>query len=135
MQWLIDIVYEKVIAALGGPPFYVYRGDPSFWDFTDFTLVRDGAWHELDLSGIVPAGAAAVHFRFQCVSPSVGPLILFRRVGQVKDFNEDFFKCYVAGIVTTRSCTVALDSNRHIEYKIASVEIAGTGLVVRGWWL
>ena len=135
MQWLIDIVYEKVMKAIGGPPFYVYRGDPFLWDFTGATFTKDAAWHVLDLSGIVPAGATAVHFRFAAVSTIVAPAIYFRRGGQTNVLNMDNFKCYVTGVGTDRSCIVALDTNRHIEYFVAAAGAIVIGLVVRGWWL
>lgn len=135
MQWLIDIVYEKVMAKIAGPPFYVDRGDPTWWDFTDPNFIEDGAWHILDLSNIVPARARAVHFRLACISPTIGGLAYFRRAGNTNDINSAVCSSYAGSVSTDRSYIVALDSSRHIEYKVIVVDLLIFGFTIRGWWL
>ena len=63
MQWLIDIIAEKVKNEIGIPPVFVDRGDVPFWDIDDFSTLFDNAWHTIDLSLIVPEGTSAILLR------------------------------------------------------------------------
>lgn len=94
---------------------YADRGDPAVPDFTEADLIMDGAWHELDLSGIVAAAGAnhLVHIRsWEDVMPNI------REVGNVNDLNIG-------------AEWVMMNADRKIEYKNFGGNF--TKLVVRGW--
>ena len=46
----------------------VNRGDPDAYDFTLGDFIRDSAWHDLDLSAIIPVGTRAIIFNTQLQS-------------------------------------------------------------------
>ena len=54
MQWLIDIIKEWIIAQGYLTKGYVKRDDPVNADFAMGDFTKDGTWHDLDLSSIVP---------------------------------------------------------------------------------
>lgn len=60
MQWIFDIIVDRVKAELGIPPCFITRPDPFSWILDIGTIHDDGAWHDVDISSIVPANAQAV---------------------------------------------------------------------------
>lgn len=134
-EWVIDILQEWADARFLQPPIYVHRGDPGAWDFLigDFTI--NDAWHELDLSGIVPANTSAVHLLVTINNTGVGKLIQFRHTSQVNVNNVASCKLKVAGISDWFDIVQALDTNRKIDYYVISGGWTFIGIVARGWWL
>lgn len=131
MQWLIDLVIE----AIGIPPTYVHRGDPADWDFILGDLTTDDAWHELDLSAIVPEGASAVHLHVVVNNANVAAVIQFRDTSQSDVYNVAFCKQFVAAVSNHYDIVQKIDSNRKIDYNAVTVGWAGLYISVRGWWL
>lgn len=103
---------------------YVDRGDPAEVDFTQADLTLDDAWHELDLSAIVPAAGANHLVHLKALATIT---IAFREVGNINTIN-------VTPEATGMHADswVMLDANRKIEY-MTSAGMIGT-LTVRGWW-
>lgn len=131
MQWLIDLIID----AIGIPPTFIDRGDPAASDFGFGDFVRDGAWHELDLSGIIPTNATCVLLNFFFAGDTVGRAINFRTPGNVNTVNIQDCHQDVANLPMAYGVLVHPDSNRKIEYVF---EISGwflASLAVRGWWL
>jgi hypothetical protein len=92
-------------------------------------LVKDGAWHDLDLSSIVPAGTKAVQISVRMRMPSgvtVGNQYKsYWRQNGATQFYESFFATtvYTQATLTDTADTyqvgiVALDTNRVLEYLI-----------------
>lgn len=131
MQWLIDLVIETI----GVPPCYIDRGDPVNEDFTAAQLIDDGAWHELDLSGIVPAKAQAVHLILVFVNAAISKLVTLRKAGNVRVRNISVLYTYIAGVPTYHTTFVAVDADRKIEYNIDAGGWILKGMTVRGWIL
>lgn len=130
MQWLIDLVIEKI----GVPPCFYDRGDPAAWDFTWINLNTDGAWHDLDLSAIVPNAAKAVLLRIRVQCGVVAKLLQFRKSGNVNSLNTNGFRVQVANVVFEGDLVCAC-TNGHIEYRtniIAPTKLAD--ILVKGWW-
>jgi len=146
MQWLIDIIKEYIatlkfttlleVEAQGYiKTSYVDRGDYPDWDFTYFNFVKDGQFHDLDLSTIVPAGAKAVHMLVWFKSSSVQKNVWFRKKGNVAAFNMAMSYTQIADFNITNDIIVCLDSNRKIQYNMSSSGVSEIRVIVRGWWL
>jgi hypothetical protein len=134
MQWLIDIIAQRVIETIGIPPCYVSRGDPSDWDFTDATLTADGSYHELDLSSIVPAGATFIVARFSMSYFTPGSAGMFRKLGHTGGMNVSVRATQSANIVFADDILVEVSEDRKIEYRFSS-NPNSIYFSVRGWWL
>lgn len=111
------------------------RGDPAAPDWTEISLTKDGAWHDLDLSPIVPAGAIAVQLRCHLIDDVAGSLIIFRKNGNTNLYNCQSMSIQVANIPRDRCMTVFCDTNRVIEYFASGVVWTSIQLVVCGWWI
>lgn len=131
MQWLIDLVIE----AIGIPPVYVDRGDYQTYDFktTDFT--QDTAWHELDLSAIVPAGASAVKFHLKTRNTTVATFMRFRKHGHTGDEYRCTNRTQVSNIAFGFYLVVGVDSDRKIDYYVKTPNFTAIHITVQGWWL
>ena len=131
MQWLIDLIIETI----GIPPVFIHRGDPADYDFKLVDLTTDNAWHELDLSGIVPEGASAVHLEVGLSSNTVSSFIRFRHTSQTQLFNSSMSKTQVAAVSTYHNVIQALDADRKIDYFASAIGWLYIRITVRGWWL
>jgi len=122
-------------AGLVGRINLVNRGDPSAFDFTQANLTADGAWNDLDLSSIVPAGAIAVLLLVNLNENSIGPKIKFRKNGNANNINISEIYPQVSGLDISKEITVFLDTNRVIEYLLSVTGWDQINIVVRGWWI
>lgn len=125
---------HDVSAPTGLATSFVDRGDPADYDKTSWT--RDNAWHDWDLSAIVPAGAKAVLLRIYGYDESVGQYIFFRKNGNANAANTA--AAYTQGInyAFAHDLVVACDTDRIIEYLASTAwNTAFPKAVVRGWWL
>ena len=121
-------------AMKGEVPMFVYRGDPAAYDFVVTDLTTDGAWNELDLSAIVPKGAAAVMLSCHLEGGAVDWTIDFKKNGQTNDINHGGMQTIRANVERHRSTIVALDVDRKIQYKADNESWTTLSIVVRGWW-
>lgn len=113
---------------------YVDRGDPAAYDYAKEDLTLDGAWHDLDLSAIVPAGAKAVLLIGHVQGNAVDWEIIFRKNSQTNEINHGGMETLRANIERCRIMIVACDANRVIEYKADNQAWDNLDLAVRGWW-
>ena len=115
---------------------FVDRGDPASADFAHGGLTIDTAYHGLDLSSIVPAGAKAVLLRCSLGNATAGVYIAFRENGNNNGINIDRWVTAVAsGPGMYHSFVVACDANRVIEYAVQNSGSWSIGITVGGWWL
>lgn len=135
MQWLIDLVIEAmsdVFLQTG----YVLRGTrgniPDF-DLIDFTV--DGLWHDLDLSGIAPAGAKAVNMKFRGGSNNIGDSFKWRAKGETHGLFTCFYRPQVAGVDLGSLVALDIDTNRIGQYNVSGVGWYKLSINVTGWWL
>lgn len=131
MQWLIDLIIE----AIGIPPTFIDRGDPATSDFSGPAFTRDGAWHDLDLSAIIPAGATAVLFAFEGENAGVAREAKFREKGNVNDKNRSRMIIQIAMVRLTGDFVCPLDANRFIQYNLSALGWLANVFTVKGWWL
>ena len=125
------------VAAGGGGDTYVDRGDPSSWDWIVGALTTDGAWHDLDLSSIVPADVRLVHLNVEINSPTIEAYIQLRENGNVNVHNRVAKTVSVANLYFRSSDSIVVcDTNRKIEYWASSgVTWTAFSILVRGWWI
>jgi len=135
MQWLIKLIAEKVIAEIGIPPCFIDRGDPTIWDYTKAHFTTDGAWHEFDLSAIVPAGAVAVLFLLRIQDDATDSYYCFRRNGNTRTYNCSRGGTWVANVFGYADHVCPLSSDRKIDYLFKNVVFTNIDFVVKGWWL
>lgn len=117
---------------------YHDRGDPAAPDFVGANLVVDMAWHELDLSSIVPEAGAnhLVHLMgFSRWVDGAGAEMRFRKVGNIHEVNMAWT---IEGPVAKSASTdmwVMLNADRKIEYNVNAPELSNREimLLVRGW--
>jgi len=119
---------------IGRPTGFVDRGDPAAYDYAKEDLTIDGAWHDLDLSGIVSEFAKAVFIIGHLEGPAVDWAIMFRKKGNVNEIVHGGMETLRAGVERHRSSIVALDDNRIIEYKVDNQAWTTLDLAVKGWW-
>lgn len=134
MQWLIDIVVERVIAELGIPPVFIDRGDVAAFDWEWNNHLFFPAIFDLDLSGIVPSGASAVLIGLNYTRAAAGTFLRFRTKGNVNWHNAALGRVVVANIEDNSNIIVALNADRIIEANIGGIWIV-VEIIVRGWWL
>lgn len=114
---------------------FVDRGDPANWDFILTDITADATWRDMDLSGIVPAGAYAVDIL--CIVGStvaVSQAMYFRKKGYTQLRNTPAIIVQNTSALNEVPCVVPLDSNGKIQYN-CSVNITTMLLVVKGWFI
>jgi len=132
MQHLIDLIAARVIATIGVPPVYVDRGDiaASDWLVGDFT--RDNAWHDLNLSGVIPSGLSLVHFRCFILSTVVNKAAMFRTKGNSNEINMHKFWVPVASMWHQMDFMIPPSVDNKVQYRISSTDITGMSLSIVG---
>lgn len=131
MQWLIDLIIESI----GVPPCYIDRGDEAIDDFRAIDFTRDGFWHTLDLSGIIPTNATAVSLTVLIASGIINDIATFapRITSGLGNFNT--IVSQVANLSINKDLTISIGPNRTIAYKIPPGVWQVVNLSVKGWWL
>ena len=111
----------------------VDRGDPAARDKTqaDLTL-NDSAWHDLDLSAIVPAGAKSILLYVSVADASVNRLLKFRKNGNSNEYTTFNVATVLANDWNYAQGWVFCDVNRVIEYKADST-ISDVAITIMGW--
>lgn len=112
--------------------FFHDRGDPGAFDFAIGDLTEDDAWHDLDLSGIVPAESKTVLLRVQMQSAVINRVIAFRENGNSNIYNYLRVTAQVADQTIEMDVIVSMDENRVIEYIMNDLTVAN--ITVAGWW-
>lgn len=116
----------------GGQTF-VDRGDPATGDFEVGDLTTNNAWHDLDLSGIVTAGATHVCISLTAECACGTGKGRFRKNGNSNEYNMLWVTSYNPNKDAHISGFVALDGDLKIEYKIADITWATFRILVCGW--
>lgn len=120
---------------LGIPTSYVDRGAASASDWVVGDFTTDDAWHDLDVSSVVPAGASAIHFAFMVRDNLVGVYAGIRGKAHPSEWNRVFLLSQVANILIGIDCIVACDNPPVIQYKFSATAFTSIYLIVRGWWI
>lgn len=126
---------EVDATALAGRINYVDRGDPSAADYLVADLTTDGAFHDLDLSSIVPAGAKAVRFSIVLIDDLVAAVVLLRQKGNTNIYNIDRTGIQVANQAIVASPIVSCSTARIVEYLTTNTTFTYIGITIRGWFI
>jgi len=113
---------------------YIDRGDPAAYDKAKEDLTIDGAWHDWDVSTIVPAGAKAVLLIGHLEGNAIDWKINFRKKGNSNEINHADMETIRANVTRHRSVIVSVDVDRIIEYNADNQAWTELNLSVRGWW-
>lgn len=113
---------------------YADRGDPAAYDFDKDDFTKDGAWHDLDLSSIVPVCVKAVLLIGHVEGNGVDWTIMFRKKGNVNEVNHGGMETLRANVERCRMIICSVDTNRVLQYKADNQNWATLDLAVRGWW-
>lgn len=131
MQWLIDIIKEVIHGQLG----FFNRGDAVAKDFSIGNFTADNAWHDLDLSGIIPENAKAVLCRIRLRSTAISSIARFRTKGFVGNDNQAQPGIMVADLMHWYDIIVLPDADRIVEYRMSAGFWVNIDLTIGGWWL
>lgn len=113
---------------------YSDRGDPATYDFDKDDLVKDGAWHDLDLSDIAPVCTHAVLLVGHVEGNGVDWTIMFRKKGNVNEINHGEMETIRANVERCRLMICSVNADRVLQYKADNQAWTTLDLAVRGWW-
>ena len=134
VQWLIDMLKDWVDQQGFLTTSLINRGDPASADFSAFTMIADDAWHELDLSAIVPAGAKGVLMFVDVGNANAGKHARFRPHGNVNEFNVSSLVTQVGGLFYECDRVCLIDADRHIDYYFSAGAWIVRFMTIKGWW-
>jgi hypothetical protein len=135
-EMIADAVADAVAALDTGGSTLVDRGDPSDydWEYGVGDLPADNAWHDLDLSSIIPANATHVLLRVIATHyEDATRSIMFRENGNANEVNVARVRMLGYENHVFGDAIVAVDGSGVIEYKLTD-EVDFLDIVVRGWW-
>ena len=113
---------------------YIDRGDLAIADFGTGSFTVDGAYHDLDLSSIIPAGTVLALASVLLKNSSAGKQITFRQKGFTNEVNISRRYSFLAAVAQGYDLWLRPDVNGIIEYKVQDSGIWNTiSLSVRGW--
>ena len=115
---------------------YVNRGDRTAWDYTATNFTASAStYYDLDLSSIVGAQQALVHFRCQYQCTTVIKVFVLRTPdGANTSRNATLARCLVANRIDDKGDMWAqTNSTGHLEYR-RDPEMGTVNLIVRGWF-
>jgi len=124
---------EIDLTGLSGAGGFVYRGDSTEHDFITASFTRDGTWRDIDLSSVVPEGAAWVYVCVTYRASAVDKSFNLRENGASNAYNVASSKAQVVNIYRNLNAWVKLDANRVIEYFGTDGTITDVFLNVRAW--
>lgn len=121
-----------------GATVYVDRGDPAAVDWALGALTTDAAWHDLDLSSIIPLAAAEcpVHFSIMVKdNDGADSWVQIRTNGNANAISALSARTQVAAAVNfVADGFVVCDASRLVEYCAANVTWNTIDITVRGWF-
>lgn len=134
MQWLIDIVLAAMKAWYADYGGFHDRGPHDSFDYSLGDLTVDNAFHELDLSSIVPDGAKGIVLHLKASSTDITKLARMRRAGDPETLTRCVIRPQVANIEITVHVIIPVDSTRKIDYMLRADGWVTFIITVKGWW-
>lgn len=113
---------------------FVDRGDPAAADWTEADLsLSTSQWADLDLSGVVPAGATLVALRVLVATTASAAGLQFREKGNSNDYNVDQVDV-VLNQQNFGTVFVVPSSARVVQYRAVASTTLTAQITVGGWW-
>jgi len=131
VQWLIDEILKLI------PPSsaLVIRPQYTSEDFTLPDFDNNNAWHDLDLSGIVPDKAYAVVANLRIGATASSESTRWRTKGSTTEFGAVKAGTYPVGSIRWHQLIIACDSDRIIQYRNTPGSWTYLDFNVYGWFL
>lgn len=129
----INFKYKKKIA--NGGLSYIDRGELAVGDFAvgDFTI--DGAWHNLDLSGIIDIGTVLVVARLYITAALAKKRVRFMSADFVNDANRSQSSTQVDNTDYIVDILIRPNADGVIKYKFDAGVWTTADLIIRGWFM
>lgn len=110
------------------------RGDAGGADLAFASMTADFAYHDWNLSSIIPAGTKLVLLRvWRMKSSSADDEIKFRPKGGEDEYNVTFVSVNLSAEDTYETCLVVPDADRIIQYALRST-FSDANFIVGGWF-
>ena len=113
---------------------YTDRGDPASIDYVLTDLIEDNAWHDLNLSALLPPDAIAVELSVSYTANALNQDINFRRNGYIHVANAPGIRSQVANQSILQQIKVSCDTSQIIEYYLSSTATTAVAITVTGWY-
>jgi len=113
---------------------YVNRGDNVTIDYTLTDFIRDGNYHDLDLSGIVGVGKRIVSLRIAIETQSHANYLWLRIKGYVNAMNIVEVRTQVANVTMYVQCDVCTNEKGVIQYLFENVTWNYAHVNINGWF-
>jgi hypothetical protein len=125
------------LSATGGGSFVMRSGIGETADFTQADFPDDDdAWHDLDVSSIVPAGTTLVVFRLAILATEANKKLRIRPKGTSWGNNTaPSLRTQVANLGIDGLMVCPVDSNRYIQYSAQATTWSAINMVVMGWFI
>lgn len=129
----INIGSATLISTIAAENLIERSGTASYdFDVSDFTA--DAAWHDLDLSGILPVGTYAFLVAIVTQCDAAGERFVLIKKGNSAYENKFQTRSQIANVKNDGYGIVFCDSNRKCEYLLDVATWALLNIVIIGWW-
>jgi len=135
MKWLFDIFKDWAKAQGFLTSSFVDRGDNTSYDFMSGDFIKDNAWHEFDVSGIVPANAKAVLFATMVLCTATMKSFAIKKADNHYNINKSFVFSTVAGVLQSADWVCPIGPDGKLKYFVSPATWSTINLTIKGWWL
>lgn len=135
MQWFIDIILELVAQVGYLTTGFVDRGDPATPDKQVGDWIKDGTYHDYDISSIVPVGTKGIAYRIIAQTTTISKSVFIRTKGNSNLSNLTQIITQVANVSIGQDGIVPVGTNRIIQYKLTPATWTFLSFTIKGWWL
>lgn len=123
-----------MLATTYGHRFFV-KADQESYDFLKTDLTTDYQYHDLDLSGIIPAGAVAVLLWGAFKGDVANAEVCLAKAGYSGNYLKALFFQPVVDQGHGFSAIIPVSPDRKIKYRISNVNWIYINLQVVGWFV
>lgn len=135
MQWLFDIIEEKMEAAGFIKNSYVDRGDHDVSDWVLSDFIVDGAEHDIDLSEHIPAKAKAANLHVVASTTVITDTFYLRPASHPATFGACTMRPQVASHTYCVRRAFGHDADGIYTYRFTGTGWLALKINVKGWWL
>lgn len=108
------------------------RAIVSAYDFGSGDFTKDGAWHDLDISAIVPVDAVLAQLKVRVKGTTTGLTAYFGAVDSM--YNGFLIATMIANVTSTGNVWVPIASGQILRYlATSSANWTELNVVIRGW--
>lgn len=111
------------------------KADQESYDFTINDFTADYQYHDLDLSGIIPAGTVAIVLWGAFRSDAPDTEACFAKAGNSGNYLKSLLIQPVFNIGKGINCIVPVSSDLKIKYRFSNVNYSYINLIIAGWFI